>query len=227
MFHHFERFLAEYERRVERYLDCGNPRCGFARIRCPDCAEERLVPQEAAQVTVRYYGLYANAHRGKVRKARLEAFPLRLVEEEPRRVPSKGWAAMIRKVYEVDPLRCPKCGGNMKVIAFLTEPAVVDRIIEHLKLAFVADRPPPHQALLTPSGSPVPAHKPSLTHPELILILHHDGWMGLPNRQRGRKAARSKRNFLSIPVPEAGLRTPRRISRSRDYPSGRPGTWWP
>jgi hypothetical protein len=24
---------------VERYLDCGNPRCGFARIRCPDCEE--------------------------------------------------------------------------------------------------------------------------------------------------------------------------------------------
>jgi len=28
---------------VEKYLDCGNPKCGFARIRCPDCAEERLV----------------------------------------------------------------------------------------------------------------------------------------------------------------------------------------
>jgi hypothetical protein len=27
---------------VERYLDCGNPRCGFARIRCSDCGEERL-----------------------------------------------------------------------------------------------------------------------------------------------------------------------------------------
>ena len=54
--HHFDRFLTEYEVRfereygffrqiikdvVERYLDCGNPRCGFARIRCPDCGEER------------------------------------------------------------------------------------------------------------------------------------------------------------------------------------------
>jgi len=28
---------------VERYLDCGNPRCGFARIRCPDCRDERLL----------------------------------------------------------------------------------------------------------------------------------------------------------------------------------------
>jgi hypothetical protein len=31
----------------------------------------------------------------------------------------------------------------MRVIAFLTEHAVVDRIIDHLKLTFVAERPPP------------------------------------------------------------------------------------
>jgi hypothetical protein len=39
---------------------------------------------------------------------------------------------MIRKVYEVDPLVCPRRGGRMKVVAFLTEPAVVDGIIRHL-----------------------------------------------------------------------------------------------
>jgi hypothetical protein len=95
------------------------------------------------QVTIRYYGLYANAHRGKIKKASLEAFPLRMLEEELRPIPSKGWAEMIRKVYEVDPLICPRCGGRMKVIAFLTDYAVVDRIIDHLKLTFVAERPPP------------------------------------------------------------------------------------
>ena len=31
----------------------------------------------------------------------------------------------------------------MKVIAFITEVAVVDRIIDHLKLTFVAAKPPP------------------------------------------------------------------------------------
>jgi hypothetical protein len=40
-------------------------------------------------------------------------------------------------------LICPKCGGRMKVVAFLTEHAVVDRIIDHLKLTFVAATPPP------------------------------------------------------------------------------------
>jgi len=57
-FHHSVRFVARYEERfereysffwpiikdvVERYLDCGNPRCGFSRIRCPRCRAERLL----------------------------------------------------------------------------------------------------------------------------------------------------------------------------------------
>jgi hypothetical protein len=35
--------------------------------------------------------------------------------------------------------------ARMKIIAFLTEHTVVDRIIDHLKLTFVAERPPPPQ----------------------------------------------------------------------------------
>ena len=89
------------------------------------------------------FGLYANAHRGKLRKASLEASPLRMMEEELRPIPAKGWAEMIRKVYEVDPMVCPRCGGTMKVIAFLTDHKVVDKIIDHLKLTFIAERPPP------------------------------------------------------------------------------------
>jgi len=53
---------------------------------------------------------------------------------------------MIRKVYEVDPMICPRCGGTMKVVAFLTDYAVVDRIIRHLELTFVAEKPPPPYA---------------------------------------------------------------------------------
>ena len=226
LFHHFERFLAEYEVRferecgffrpivkdvVERYLDCGNPRCGFARIRCPDCAEERLVmfscrtrgfcpschakrleewgewmretilldvPHRQVVFTIpkrlRLFFKYDRRLLGDLCRAALRSLE-RYFEAvtgglmtpgvvAARRLPSKGWAAliwkphlglrsaaMIRKVYEVDPMRCPQCGGAMRVVAFLTEPAVVDRIIDHLKLTFVAEKPPPevvHQALL-------------------------------------------------------------------------------
>jgi len=98
---------------------------------------------DKGQVTVRYIGLYANAHRGKVRKAQRDKHPFIIVEEESPTIPRRGWAEMIRKVYEVNPLTCPQCGGTMKVIAFITDFPVVDRIIDHLKLTFVADRPPP------------------------------------------------------------------------------------
>jgi septal ring factor EnvC (AmiA/AmiB activator) len=66
LFHHFDRFLSEYESRferrygffrpvvtdvVERYLNCGNPKCGFARTRCPDCREELQASNEELQST--------------------------------------------------------------------------------------------------------------------------------------------------------------------------------
>ena len=55
------------------------------------------------------------------------------------------------------PQVCPKCGSRMKVVVFLTEyalmeatrtskAAMVDRIIDHLKLTFVAAKPPPSHA---------------------------------------------------------------------------------
>jgi hypothetical protein len=98
---------------------------------------------DKGQVTVRYFGLYSNAHRGKVRKMEgYEQKPI-LIEEQCPRIPRRGWAEMIRKVFEVDPLTCPKCQDQMRIIAFLTDYAVVDRIIHPLKLTFVAERPPP------------------------------------------------------------------------------------
>jgi hypothetical protein len=98
---------------------------------------------EKGQVMVRYFGLYANAHRGKVRKSEEAAHPLVIISEECPKIPRLGWAEMIRKVYEVDPMLCPKCGGQMKIIAFITDYSVLDRIINHLKLRFIADKPPP------------------------------------------------------------------------------------
>ncbi len=101
---------------------------------------------DKGQVMVRYYGLYSNAHRGKMRKAGVDHSHPPIIEDEPAYVPSKGWAEMIRKVYEVDPLLCPTCGGRMKIISFIEEPKTIDRIIRHLELSFEAERPPPsHQ----------------------------------------------------------------------------------
>ena len=72
---------------------------------------------------------------------------MRVMREKFRPLSSKGWAALIRKVFEVDPQKCPRCGGRMRVLAFLTRASLVDRIINHLKISFTAERPPPENQL--------------------------------------------------------------------------------
>ena len=58
----------------------------------------------------------------------------------------RSWARLLRRIYEVDPLRCP-CGGELKIISVLTDPVVVDRILAHrkkngIKSPFAARAPP-------------------------------------------------------------------------------------
>jgi hypothetical protein len=50
--------------------------------------------------------------------------------------PSRPHAAVkaAAGVWEVDPLACPKCGGEMKIVSFITEAAIIRRILEHLGL---------------------------------------------------------------------------------------------
>ena len=72
---------------------------------------------DKGQVMVRYYGSYANAHRGKMRKTGHDPLHPPIIEDEASFIPSRGWAEMIRKVYEIDPLICPKCGGVMPACA--------------------------------------------------------------------------------------------------------------
>jgi hypothetical protein len=43
-----------------------------------------------------------------------------------------SWARLLAKVYEIDPLRCPRCGSEMKPIAIITDPSEVRKILRHL-----------------------------------------------------------------------------------------------
>ena len=55
----------------------------------------------------------------------------------------KNWARLIQKIYEVDPLVCPRCRGKMKVIAFIEDEEVIRKILKHLGLWEVKKRAPP------------------------------------------------------------------------------------
>ena len=51
---------------------------------------------------------------------------------------------MIKRAYEVDPLVCARCGGEMRIIAFILDHEVVDKILRHLERSDVAsERGPP------------------------------------------------------------------------------------
>jgi hypothetical protein len=50
---------------------------------------------------------------------------------------------MIKKIYEVDPLVCARCGFPMRVLSVIEDPPVVRKILDHLGLWQAHQRPPP------------------------------------------------------------------------------------
>ena len=117
----------------------------------PEDEVERLDPDEAvapiiAQVPepkkhlIHSYGHYANAARAKrAREAAPRPDPAAPAVPAPagsepdsaeRKAARKRWANLLRHIYEVDPLVCPRCGGMMKIIAFITEPRVIRAILD-------------------------------------------------------------------------------------------------
>ncbi len=63
------------------------------------------------------------------RRAVLRLFVERELVDFSRGEAKQRWAELLRLVYEVDPMQCPKCGGQMRVIALIQEPAVIDKIL--------------------------------------------------------------------------------------------------
>jgi hypothetical protein len=56
------------------------------------------------------------------------------------------WAQLLRRVFFLDALRCPRCDTAMVVLALLSDPNVVRKILLHLELP--ADLPTPAHAVL-------------------------------------------------------------------------------
>jgi len=131
-----------------------------------------LVPAPYSHM-VRYHGIFANRSRWRARLpappwagageetagreeaaardpvpqegegARAELPTPELPERPPRRV--LPWAKLLLRVFFLDVLSCPRCSTAMVVLAFLSDPPVVKRILRHLGL--------PDEALpLAPAG---------------------------------------------------------------------------
>jgi len=57
----------------------------------------------------------------------------------------RRWPALIQKIWKSDPLLCPQCSGNMKIIGIVNEYETAKKILVHLNLWRVQEntRPPP------------------------------------------------------------------------------------
>jgi len=101
------------------------------------------IPNRGEQM-VRYYGYYSNVSRGKRQKEGLDdAIPCILEPQGNVKAFRKSWSRLIQKIYEVDPLVCPKCQGTMRIISFIEDPSVIRDILKHLGLWLTKARPPP------------------------------------------------------------------------------------
>lgn len=115
---------------------------------------------EPGQVMQRYYGRYASRTRG-MRRRQAPAppgprppLPSWSPPTGPPGRPGSVGAELLRRIFEVDPLRCRQCQGLMRIVAVITDPAVITRILAHRARA----RDPTHR-----SRSPPPRRRRSPT----------------------------------------------------------------
>ena len=129
----------------------------------------------------RYHGVFAPNHPlrpavtalaiGNLGRRTDAAAPLPLGEgpgegtrnhEQPRSHDTSriAWAKLIARVAETFPLACPACGGDIRLIAFITDPAPIRKILLHLGEPL---EPPPR----------APARGPPTSWDELVQ-LHDD-----------------------------------------------------
>ena len=119
---------------------------------------------------VRYYRWYSHRQRGMRAKAgsdpkkipvdRTAIDAQRNSHRSPRTGSVSTWARLIKRVYEVDPLECPECGGAMKIISFIErgQTDVIQRILRHCGLwqgfirTHASTRAPPKATSPTPTA---------------------------------------------------------------------------
>ena len=70
--------------------------------------------------------------------------PLELIHALTTQIPDPSpsrasWARLLRRIFEVDPLLCPACGSEMKIVSVIMEPDVIDAILRHLKRTGMRD----------------------------------------------------------------------------------------
>jgi hypothetical protein len=97
--------------------------------------------------TIRFLGVYSARTRGARRQRKRDsekALDNSISPDEilSKKTVSKNWARLIKKVYEIDPLICPKCKGPMKIKALIVDHHEIKRLMQNLGLQDYRAPPP-------------------------------------------------------------------------------------
>jgi Putative transposase len=96
------------------------------------------------EILVRYSGAYSVRRRAGWRNLGILS-DTRMTAEPPEtgqdaippwpalRALRRRWAELLRRIFEVDPLCCPRCGKQMRIVAFILEARGITRILQHLR----------------------------------------------------------------------------------------------
>jgi hypothetical protein len=118
---------------------------------------------------IRYFRFYSNVARGKRKKLGIETesedglnVVVDFINDSPsKKTCIKSWRQLIYEIYEVDPLKCPRCRSEMIIIAFVWDKDEILKILKHLNLWPIEyPKPPPENSFLyTDLLSKLPASK--------------------------------------------------------------------
>lgn len=126
-----------------------------------------LVPKPRVNLT-RFHGVFApnSKHRVDVTPAKrgkksdkLESSEMDWLDKSPaERHRAMTWMQRLKRVFNIDIKVCEHCGGQVKVIASIEDPKVIEQILKHLKqkaakanAAKQHELPPERAPPLTPS----------------------------------------------------------------------------
>ena len=104
------------------------------------------IPDTRKHLT-RYFGWYSSRARGRRTKANRQQTNAVEIDDThtPRRLARRRWAGLIKQVWRVDPLVCPRCGAGMKILSFIhpTQADIIEKILTHCGLWEQSSRAPP------------------------------------------------------------------------------------
>ncbi len=98
-----------------------------------------LIPKPRVNLT-RFHGVFApnSKHRAEVTPAkRGRSKKTKMANDKQDQTPAERraamtWAQRLKRVFNIDIETCAECGGDVKIIACIEDPAVIQKILVHL-----------------------------------------------------------------------------------------------